>query len=103
MKFRGTIGYAAYSETSPGVFTENITEKTYRGNVSKDMKRLTDEDYNPSIRLSNVFSIIADPYILENTQNMRYLSWKGQLWKIHSVEIQHPRVIISIGGVYNGG
>jgi hypothetical protein len=32
---------------------------------------------------------------------MRWLEWKGTKWKVTSVEIERPRMILTIGDVYN--
>ena len=33
---------------------------------------------------------------------MRYVHWMGALWEVNSVEVLNPRLILTIGGVYNG-
>ena len=56
---------------------------------------------NDNLNISNEFSIIADPFAYENFQNMRYIVFMGAKWKITSVEVQYPRLILTVGGVYN--
>jgi hypothetical protein len=33
---------------------------------------------------------------------MRYVEWMNARWKITSIDVKRPRVILTIGGVYNG-
>lgn len=103
-KFYGSIGFAAdATETAPGVWTERITERTYRGDVIRNtMRHDPDGSLNDNLNVSNIISIIADPFANQNIQSLRYVKWMGASWKITSAEIQRPRLILIIGGVYNG-
>ena len=102
-KYCGMIGFSSSSETKPGVWEDVVTERKYRGDIVRDYRRSyrTDEvvrDYN----ISNTFSIVADSYMYENFQFLKYLRYLGVAWKIESVEVQYPRLLISVGGVWNG-
>jgi hypothetical protein len=33
---------------------------------------------------------------------MRYVEFMGTKWKITNIEVQYPRLTLSIGGEYNG-
>ena len=102
-KFYGSIGYTGTSETSPGVWTETITEHNYYGDVIKNSSRWqSGEGLNDNLNVDNKISILADPYANENFYNMRYIKWMGTVWKITNIEVQRPRLILTIGGVYNG-
>ena len=102
-KFYGVIGYAESSETTPGVWTDIITEKSYSGDVLKNSRRVqTGENLNDDLVVNNMISVIADPYAYQNFHLIRYIEWMGVLWKVTNVEVQRPRLILTIGGVYNG-
>lgn len=102
-KFYGAIGYAETTETAPGVWTEQITEKNYSGDVVKNIRRSqTGENLNDNLTVSNIISIVADPFANQNFYSMRYVKWMGVSWKITSIEVQRPRLLLTIGGVYNG-
>ena len=101
-KFYGEIGYAETVETVPGVWQEQIVKRKYAGDVIRNTSKVRGgEHLNDNIVLDNKLSIIADPYALNNFSTMRYIEWNGAFWKITSVEIQRPRLILTIGGVYN--
>lgn len=101
-KFYGAIGYAHLSETSPGVWEEVITERNYYGDVIRNSRRLQSSDkLNDDINVSNEISIVADPFANENFHSMRYVKFMGANWKVLGVEVQYPRLILTIGGVYN--
>lgn len=102
-KFYGPIGYVETKETAPGVWTEVITERYYYGDVIRNTRRLqTSDKVNDDINVSNEISIVADPFANGNFHAMRYVGFMGAKWKITNVEVQYPRLILTLGGVYNG-
>lgn len=102
-KFYGSIGYAETIETSPGVWVEQITERKYYGDVNRDSRRLQSANQlNDNINVSSEISIVADPYAYNHFHTMRYVEFMGAKWKISTVEPKPPRLILSLGGLYNG-
>lgn len=101
-KFYGEIGYAKIVETEPGVWEEQIVKRNYYGDIIRNTRSLqTSDNVNDNINISNEISIVADPYANENFHSMRYVYFMGAKWKITSVEVKYPRLILSIGGLYN--
>lgn len=102
-KYYGTIGYAEMVETSPGVCEAQITERNYYGDVIKNSRNLQATDnLNDNVVVSNQISIVADPYAIANFHAIRYAVFMGAKWKVPSVDVQPPRLILSLGGLYNG-
>lgn len=102
-KFYDGIGYGTSIETSPGVWVDKITERKYYGDVIKDTRKIQASDkVNYDLSVGNSISIVADPYALNNFFAMRYVKWAGALWVISDVEVQRPRLILRLGGLYNG-
>lgn len=102
-KFYGPIGYAVTEETTPGVWEEKITERIYYGELVRNTKKLqTADQLNDNINVANEISILADPFASENFHRMKYVRFMGAKWKITSVEVQYPRLRLTVGGVYNG-
>ena len=102
-KFYGKIGYANTVETKPGVYEEQIVERSYYGDLIRNTRRLQSADQvNDDINISNEISIVADPYATNNFHTMRYVVFMGTKWKISNVEVSYPRLILTLGGVYNG-
>lgn len=101
-KFYGSIGYAETVETSPGVWKEQITKREYFGELIRNTRKLqTADQVNDNININNEVSIIADPYAISNFHSMRYAEFMGTKWKISNVEVKYPRLILTLGGVYN--
>ena len=102
-KFYGEIGYAVYKEKTPGVYEEDIIKRNYYGELVRNTRRLQSGDQvNDNLNISNEISIVADPYAIQNFHSMRYAIFMGAKWKITNIEVQYPRLILTLGGVYNG-
>lgn len=102
-KFYGEIGYGAAVETVPGVWEDSIVEKPYYGDVLRNTRQLTDGDQlNSDISVNNSISVVADAYANEHFFAIRYIKWAGAYWTVTEVEVQRPRLLLRLGGVYNG-
>ena len=102
-RFHGKIGYAVSEETAPGVWTNKISEREYYGDVIREARNFTRTDQvNDDLEINNRISVVADDFARENLSTMRYVVINGVYWRVSSVEIQRPRVILSLGGPYNG-
>ena len=102
-KWCGKVGYAITAETEPGLWEPVIVERKYYGDlISNRWKRQNSGGINDDINISNSISIIADPFANQNLGSMAYVEYMGAKWKISDVEIQFPRLILTVGGLYNG-
>lgn len=103
MKWYGKVGYAETVETVPGVWTERIVERPYYGDILRLYRRWqSTSKVNDDLEISNRISIVADPFAYENFYSMRYVEYMGARWKVSDVEVEQPRLILTLGGVYNG-
>lgn len=102
-KFCGKVGYGVQSETSPGVWTPTITEVTYRGDVEKIATKWNQgSNLNDDLIVRNTISIVADGFAYQNFSAIKYVEWMGVKWKVTEIEVQRPRIKLSIGGEWNG-
>lgn len=102
-KFSGFVGYSRSTETAPGVWKPVITERQYYGDVLRDTKQWSKgEQLNDNLTLNNRISILADDFAISNLSFIKYVKWDGGFWKVSNIEIQRPRLILMLGGVYNG-
>ena len=104
MKWYGAIGFVETVKTKPGVWDEEIIERDYFGDLIRNTRRLlqSSNQVNDNINIANSISIVADPYATQNFHAMRYVEFMGAKWKITDIEVQYPRLILTVGGVYNG-
>ena len=102
-KFRGVLGFVYDKETTPDVYTQEVVERTYRGDLMKFSRRWEKTEYlNDSLTMNEEISIVADSYLLDNLYAIKYVKLKGVAWGIQSITPERPRIILSIGGIYNG-
>ena len=103
-KFYGPIGYAKSVETSPGDWTDEIVEHNYCGDVLRNVSRWgsTPDSTNDNLNVNAQISIVADPYAEQNFRHIKYVEFMGTKWKVTDVTPQYPRLILTLGGVYNG-
>ena len=103
-KYYGAIGYAEQIEIRPGVYKDQITERMYYGDLIRNTSRRLESSGNlhDDINISNEISIVADQFAYQNFHLMKYIVFMGTKWKISNIEVQHPRLILTTGGVYNG-
>ena len=101
-KFFGKIGYAMTQETKPGVWTDQIIEHEYYGDLLRNSYRFqTSDKVNDDVLIANEFSIIADSFAKDKFHLMRYIEFEGTKWKITNVEVRYPRLNLTVGGIYN--
>lgn len=102
MRYYGEIGYFETEETKPGLFEEHLIFRKHKGDVIRNLKRnLSNDKVNSDIKVNNSISIVADPYAQEHFFNIKCAKWQGSLWEVISVEVQYPRLILELGGLYH--
>lgn len=102
-KFYGSIGYVELRETKPGKWTGVPAERKYSGDLNRITKRYqSNSNLNNDISMSAEISIVADPDLYAHKHNIRYVKLDGIAWEVSSIEPQYPRLILNLGGVYNG-
>lgn len=104
-RFHGKVGYGIAVEDPPGsgVMQDQITEHTYYGDVIRNSRGLDSSNkVNGDISVNNSISILADAYACDHFMKIKYVEWAGALWTVTDVEVQRPRLILTLGSVYNG-
>jgi hypothetical protein len=101
-KYYGAIGYAESSETKPGVWTSSITEKKVFGDVIINTKKSENPgQVNDNVVIHTQISFLADPYALLNFHLIKYATYLGNKWRVTIASVQYPRLVLTLGGVYN--
>ena len=108
MKFCGFVGYCesveGTGEWGKGKWEDVVTEKLRYGEITRNNRRLSQnsDTVNDELTLSHTISIVADAYTMAHYYAIKYVLWKGQRWKVTEVQVERPRLILTIGGLYNG-
>ena len=108
-KFHGEVGYLITQEKfedghGTGIWEETFVTRVYYGDILSASSRWqsNSDDINDNIVNSNRISIVADPFAIENFMQIKYVVCYGYKWNVERVENQRPRLILTLGGLYNG-
>ena len=102
-KWYGTVGYITTEETEPGVWKEVVTETKLYGEVLDYMSRWgSSNQVNDNLDITARISVVADPYAYEHFSKLKFVEFMDAMWEVKSASLQRPRLILSLGGVYNG-
>lgn len=103
-KWYGNIGFAEPVESQPGYYEDKIIVRPYSGDTIKNTRLLQTQNNstNDNVNVANQISILADPYANNHFYAMRYIEFQGAKWEVTSAESQYPRLILTIGGLWNG-
>lgn len=103
-KWYGNIGFAESVETEPGVWIDQIKEVPYYGEILNNKYNLNPYNVTTTdVVISRTISITSDPYAEQNFPSMRYVVLRGTKVKITVIDdTQYPRLLLTLGGLYNG-
>ena len=102
-RFYGRVGFGHTVEVRPGVMEDIITERPLYGDVLRPGRSFNEDGkVHRDTQMTNRISVLADDYAAENFYAIRFVEWKGVLWYVSSVSEERPRLILSLGEVYNG-
>lgn len=102
-KFYGEIGYVTTTETRPGIWEKVVIEKKYDGDILSFTRRWQNGDQvNDDVTINTEISIVADSYLINNMHCIRYVKINGVAWEVGSITPQYPRLLLDLGGIYNG-
>lgn len=104
-KWSGIVGFIDHTETAPGVWRESTPEeRPYRGDVLRNNPgwQSNPNSTNDDLTINSQISIVADSFAYQHSHIMRYVEFMGAKWEISKIEPQRPRLILTLGGLYNG-
>lgn len=97
------IGFAVPTETSLGIWSDSIIARKYYGDITRKGYRWDNtSNLNNDIKVTNTISIVADKFANDNFHAMKWVEFGNARWSVSSVEVDYPRLNITLGGVYNG-
>lgn len=103
-RYYGKVGFIGETtETSPGIWEELLEARPYYGDVVRNVRR-TDggTQVNATVSVANQISVVADAFAFDHIYAIRYVEWGSTSWEVTSVEVEHPRLVLTLGGVYTG-
>ena len=102
-KFAGLVGYVTQEQTVPGVWSPVERPRKMKGDLLRLSSSTRDDDnVNSDISLNHRVSLVGDAYAFSNYYDIRWIKIDNVKWEVDSIEIQRPRIIATLGGVWNG-
>ncbi len=102
-RFSGNVGYIIEEETAPGVFTQEPIERQMFGDILRSSGSFGAGDkVNSDVRIQPRISVVGDAFAYAHFYDIRYVEYLGHKWDISYIEILRPRIILTLGGRYNG-
>lgn len=107
-KFYGTVGFVWTEERlidgePSGIYDSITDEHNYKGDILQMHYGYQQSgEVNDDVKVSNRISFVADPFAYQHFPSIAYVKWMGSKWKVTDIELNYPRLNLSIGGIYNG-
>ena len=104
MKWYGKVGFVKSVKSAPSVWTNEETIREYQGDVYRNSNQYTanSDSTNDDFAINHQISIIADSYACDNCRSIKWVEFMGARWKVKSFEVKPPRLVLTVGGVWNG-
>ena len=104
-KWSGCVGFEIDStETSPGVHTPKIVERSFKGDTILNARSLQpSEEIAMTLRPNVKISVVADAEARDNFHAIRYVTYMGKRWTVVTADATtYPRLYMTLGGLYHG-
>lgn len=105
MKWFGKVGFntTVSMEDDSDIMIHNIVERPYYGEETRlNSQWKTSGHKNDDKDINTEISIVSDPFARDHFMDIIYIEFMGEKWDVSTVTVQYPRLILSIGGIYNG-
>lgn len=87
----------------PGVFSDAMKEIPVTGLLLREGQypNRSVEGTVTNVALQNRISIVMDSRIEKHIFNIRWVTFEGVKFAVTSIEVKRPRIVLTLGGVYN--
>lgn len=102
-KWFGKIGYATTVQTAPSVWKPKIEEHSYYGDIIRNNSNRNGntDTTNDDLTFDAQVSIVADQFAHQHFASMKWIELYGVKWKVTKIEPRPPRLILTVGGLFN--
>ena len=103
-RYHDKVGFLIFEDDqTTGIASSTVVERPYYGEVLDHTRRWdSTEHINDDLVLSNQIAITANDYAYAHMSSIAYAKWMGQNWKVTSIRVKKPKIVLTLGGVWNG-
>lgn len=104
MLYHGKFGFVSAVDKGHGIWGKEIVERTYYGNLKRvSWHRADPQSMNPGVNISNQISVMTDAFLNDNFPDLKWVEFRGKKWAVMNVEVEPPRIVITLGDIYVNG
>lgn len=103
-RFHDKVGFLIPMDNQITGISEPVpVEKPYYGRILEHSRRWDSSDStNDDLTITNQISITANDYAFKYLSSIAYVRWKKGCWKVSSIRVKGPEIVLTLGGVWNG-
>lgn len=103
-RFHDKVGFLIPKDDQETGIADTVpVEKSYYGKILEHSRRWeTGDNLNDDLSVSNQIAITANDYAFRYMSSIGYVRWKCAYWKVVSLRVKGPEIILTLGGVWNG-
>ena len=103
-RFHDKVGFMIGQDNQEtGKYEYQAVERAYYGRILEHTRRWESADsVNDDLTVANQIAITANDYAFQHASSIAYVRWMHGLWKVTSIRVKTPEIILTLGGVWNG-
>lgn len=103
-RYHDKVGFLIPRDNQETGIADSVpVEKSYYGRVLEHTRKWeASESVNDDLTVSNQIAITANDYAFRYMSNIAYARWMRGYWKVTSIRVKAPEIILTLGGVWNG-
>lgn len=103
-RFHDKVGFLIHHDDQvTGISSAEAVERPYYGRIIENSRRWAPSEHpNDDLVLSNQIAITANDYAFKHMSSIAYVRYMGGYWKVDSIKVRVPEIILTLGGVWNG-
>lgn len=103
-RYHDKVGFLIPIENEQtGMATNRAVERPYYGRIIEHTRRWEQTDHvTDDLSISNQIAITANDYAFKHMSSIAYARFMGGYWKVTSIKLKAPEIILTLGGVWNG-
>lgn len=103
-RFHDKVGFLIpTSDLETGMASSEPVERPYYGRILEHTRRWSSNEHvNDDLVLSNQIAITANDYAFKHMSSIAYVHWMHGWWKVESIRVKAPEIVLTLGGVWNG-